>query len=103
MKIRIASALLASAAMLPCMTNASLAQGNPYPDARPMFVVGPHLGHAPKAGGPQLTQWNGTFKDLTGHTINYVMPGTDPNKAGATTNFNIVLVPLKMVYGKTNG
>src|SRR5271165_6235073 len=103
MKIRIASALLASAAMLPCMTNASLAQGNPYPDAKPMFVVGPHLGQAPKAGGPQLPQWNGSFTDLTHAKINYTMPGSSPNTAGKTTTFTVVIIPLKMVYGKTNG
>jgi len=103
MKIRIASALLASAAMLPCMTNASLAQGNPYPDAKPMFVVGPHLGQAPKAGGPQLPQWNGSFTDLTHAKINYTMPGSSPNKAGKTTTFTVVIIPLKLVYGKTNG
>jgi hypothetical protein len=101
MKIRIA--LLASATMLSFTMSAALAQGNPYPDAKPMFVVGPHLGQAPKAGGPQLPQWNGTFTDLTHATINYTMPGSNPNKTGKTTTFKIVIIPLKMVYGKTNG
>src|SRR5206468_7371806 len=52
----------------------------------------------PPAGSPQLTQWNGSFTDHLGQTINYTMPGTDPATSNASTTFPVVIVPIKMVY-----
>jgi hypothetical protein len=86
----------------------SLAQDNKYPDildAKPMFVAGPnHMELAPVNPQVTLTQWNGTFKDLLGRTVNYTMVGTDPSKIPTTsTTVPVVLVPIAMVYGPKNG
>jgi hypothetical protein len=53
--------------------------------------------------GAQLTQWNGSFTDHLGQTINYTMVGTDPNRTNTKTVTPVVLVPVIMVYGAANG
>jgi hypothetical protein len=53
--------------------------------------------------GAQLTQWNGSFVDHLGQTVNYTMVGTDPNKTNVTSKTPVVLVPVIMVYGVANG
>jgi len=53
--------------------------------------------------GAQLTQWNGSFVDHLGQTVNYTMVGTDPNSTNVTTKIPVVLVPVIMVYGALNG
>ncbi len=71
-----------------------------------MFTTLPHNapGHrAPVRGAPQLTQWNGSFTDLTGHHITYTMAGTDPSTNNAPTTIPVVVIPIKMVYGAFNG
>lgn len=76
---------------------------NPYPNARPMFLAGSNPAAAPPAGSPNLTQWNGSFTDLTQQQINFVMVGTDPAKTNVTTTIPVEIIPLKMVYGPSNG
>ncbi|MCU1299976.1 MAG: hypothetical protein JWQ87_260, partial [Candidatus Sulfotelmatobacter sp.] len=48
-------------------------------------------------------QWNGSFTDLTKRKITYTMVGTDPSKTNTSTTIPVILVPIKMVYGATNG
>lgn len=96
-------ALLASVSMLTCLTTAALAQGNPYPDARPMFGhPKPFPGHQPK-NGAQLIQWNGGFTDLTNRKITFTMMGGNPNTTKTATTNTVVIIPIKMVYGASNG
>jgi hypothetical protein len=76
--------------------------------ARPMFTVVPNNApwHHPLPvhhPGAQLTQWNGSFTDHTGATINYTMVGTDPSNTNVTTIVPVLLIPVKMVYGAANG
>ena len=52
--------------------------------ARPLFIVIPkdvpwHHPLPNRHPGAQLTQWNGSFVDQLGQTVNYTMVGTDPN------------------------
>ncbi len=71
-----------------------------------MFTTIPHNapGHrAPARAASQLTQWNGSFTDLTGHNISYTMAGTNPSSNNAPTTIPVVVVPIKMVYGSRNG
>ncbi len=90
-------AALALAALLPV---AAAAHSKP----RPMYVTLPnHLRLAPLNPVNQLTQWNGSFTDLTNKAITYTMAGTNPTSTNTTTTFSVVLVPVKMVYGKKNG
>ena len=105
MKTRTASlALLTAAAMLPSMANAALAQDDAPPPAIGGFATLPPRGQAPRhTPAAQLPQWNGVSGDLTGKTINFTMVGTNPQSSNATTTVKVIIVPVKMVYGKSNG
>jgi hypothetical protein len=103
MKLRFASlAILASAAVLPLAAHAAGNDAAP----RPMFTTLPN-NHAqvpaPPKGSKNITQWNGTFKDLNGNTINYTMIGTDPNSTNTTSHIKTIIIPIKMVYDATDG
>src|SRR5690349_17127694 len=74
-----------------------------YPNEKPMFAAGAHRDFAPKTGAANLSQWNGTFTDLTHVQRHFVMVGPDPSKNNATTTIPVVFVPIKFVYGKSNG
>ena len=72
--------------------------------AKPRFVTLPnHLSLAPHHPASTLTQWNGSFTDLTNKTINYTMVGTNPSTNNTATTVQVMLVPIKMVYGRKNG
>jgi len=86
------------------MTTAALAQGNPYPDAKPMFVtLQPHAQGVVHHPASNVVQWNGSFTDLTHQHITFTMLGTDPTKTTTSTTIQVYVVPIKMVYGRTNG
>jgi hypothetical protein len=93
-----------AAVLLACagLASIALAQDNPYPNARPIFLAGSHPENAPPAGSPQLTQWNGTFT-YQGVKYPFIMVGTDPSKTNTSTTVPVFLVPIKMVYGPSNG
>jgi len=105
MKTKIASlALLAAATMAPLALGAA-AQDSKEPAARPMFVTLPNRLEKQPVGRPaaQLTQWNGSFTDLTGHHITYTMAGTNATSTNTSTTIPVYIIPIKMVYGSTNG
>jgi hypothetical protein len=106
MKKHFAVSVIAASLVLACASIA-VAQEAQYPeilDAKPMFKAGPnHMELAPKAPAASLTQWNGTFKDLTGATIKYTMIGTNPASTNVTTTVPVYIIPVKLKYGKTNG
>src|SRR5689334_7212193 len=92
------------AALVFCFTaSLAFAQDVVYKNERPMFVAGAHRDIAPKAGASNLSQWDGTFKDLKGVQRHFVMVGPDPSKNNTTTTIPVVFVPIKFVYGKSNG
>ena len=107
MKKRIASVALLSASIAVSLALPAAAQtAAGHNGARPIFTYLPNNtpGHkAPAHPTAQLTQWNGSFTDLTGHHITYTMAGTNPATNNAPTTIPVVLIPLKMVYGSTNG
>jgi hypothetical protein len=57
-------------------------------------------GHAP-AG--TLAQWNGSFIDLIGHNVNFVMVGADPAVSNTATHVAVDVIPVIFVYGRQNG
>ncbi|HLY07600.1 MAG TPA: hypothetical protein VKR31_17775 [Rhizomicrobium sp.] len=72
--------------------------------AEPRFVVLPnHFDRAPHHPSSTLPQWTGSFTDLTNKTVRYTMIGTDPAYTNDSTTVSVVLVPIKIVYGKENG
>ena len=87
----------------------SLAQATPaYPkaaNAKPIFLALPNHRLQSPAGAPlaPLTQWNGSFTDQLGQNITYVMAGTDPAATNTATKVRVLIVPVKMVFGATNG
>ena len=71
---------------------------------RPLFVTLPnHMKLAPHHPTSELTQWNGSFTDLTNKHITYTMVGTNPSSSNTATTVQVVLIPIKMVYGAKNG
>lgn len=75
-----------------------------HPAPKPMYVTLPnHVSLAPRNPQSELVQWNGSFTDLSHRTVNYTMVGTDPTKTNTSTTISVVLVPVKMVYGRRNG
>lgn len=71
---------------------------------KPMFVALPnHVSLAPVNPQSELVQWNGSYTDLTNKTINYTMVGTNPTTTNTSTTISVVLVPVKLVYGRRNG
>ncbi|MBV9571610.1 MAG: hypothetical protein JO056_10265 [Alphaproteobacteria bacterium] len=72
---------------------------------RPLFRTVPHNAawHRPGPPAAQLVQWNGSFTDQKGMNITYTMVGTDPATTNTKTTIPVVIVPLKLVFGKANG
>jgi len=100
--------LAAGAAITVSLVIAAGADANPssWPGAKPMFVTLPNNapGHkAIRTPAAQLTQWNGSFVDLTGRTVTFTMAGTSPITTNTATTVPLVVIPIKMVYGRTNG
>ncbi len=97
--------LFAAFLMVACMVVPTSAQESKYPDAKPMFVAGPaHLNIIPRnAAGAQLTQWNGGFTDLLHLPITFTMVGTNPATTNVTTTIPVFIIPIKVVYGASNG
>jgi hypothetical protein len=98
---------LAAILALAC-ASAAFAQETKYPqilDAKPMYKAGPnHMELAPAtAPAATITQWNGSFTDLTKQKVTYIMIGTDPSKGSVSTTVPVYIIPIKMVYPKANG
>jgi hypothetical protein len=74
-------------------------------DAKPFFTTLPnHTQLAPNTpNAPSLTQWNGSFTDTTKKTVKYTMVGTNPAVSNVSTTVPVYIIPIKMVYGATNG
>jgi hypothetical protein len=104
---RLSVASLFVAFLVLACASAAFAQETKYPDildAKPMFKAGPnHMELAPRAPASNLTQWNGGFTDLTHKKITYTMVGTDPSKGSVSTTVPVYIIPIKMVYPKSNG
>lgn len=99
-------AALAAASILLFGAQAGLASNNGAGNSRPMFLRLQNSGSNNKTPGiQQLPQWTGSFTDRTGKRVNFTMAGTDPSidNGGTTTTINLVLIPVKAVYGANNG
>jgi hypothetical protein len=74
------------------------------PNAKPVFKTLPnHMELAPQGQTASLTQWNGSYTDLTKKKITYTQIGTDPNSTNVTTTTQVYIVPVKFVYTKSAG
>jgi hypothetical protein len=101
MKMRLAAlSMLAASVALPGMAGAS--SNSNLPDLgkfTPRFMVGPRH-NAPlsnKLPATELPQWNGSYTDLTGKTINFTQIGGNPATTNTTSTINVLLIPVKFV------
>jgi hypothetical protein len=97
-------ALLETASMLPM---AALTASAAEPAAMPMFKVMPVHGgtvkyHAPGHQPAVLQTWTATLK-YSKVKKSIIMVGTNPKTSSATTTIQVFIVPIKMVYGASNG
>ncbi|MBV8977744.1 MAG: hypothetical protein JO261_12805 [Alphaproteobacteria bacterium] len=98
---------IALAALALC-ASMSQSQAGTFPkpaNAKPMFLTLPNHRMQAPAGAPviPLAQWNGSFTDQLGQNVTYTMAGTDPSSTNVTTKVRVLIVPVKMVFGATNG
>jgi hypothetical protein len=90
------------------LTFAQEAQTTPITGAKPMYKTLPNNRHAaPNAAlavpGSTLKQWNGSFTDITNRQVNYTMVGTNPATTNVASTIPVYIIPIRMVYGATNG
>src|SRR6478672_8472397 len=107
MKMRLASlALLATSVAALTAFSASADQAN-WGGAKPLFRVLPTNapGHAAtdkivrlRKPAAQISQWNGSFRDLHGITRTFTMIGPSPTTNNATTTIPFEVVPVVMTY-----
>lgn len=69
---------------------------------RPMFTVLRYHGLKPllSTGGLQVWSSSFTYKKQTYH---YTMVGKNPGNSNVTTTIPVVIIPIKMVFGASNG
>lgn len=95
--------LIAALALAGCLSSFSFAQDGGASKPRAMFLaVPPHSYFAVEPSSSHLTQWTFTFT-YEGTKYTPVIVGTDPSKTNVTTTTPVFIIPIKMVYGKTNG
>jgi len=104
MKKYAALSMIAALCLVASVSFAQEAQYPTIPNAKPMFVAGPnHKELAPKAPASTLTQWNGSFTDLTKRKVTYTQVGTDPNSTNTTTTIPVYIIPVTLKYPANNG
>jgi hypothetical protein len=92
-------ALLATASLLPLAAQSASAEtATPRFLAVPVQVYGKHYAHTPAA----LTTWTATLK-FSKVKKSIIMVGTNPKSSNVTTTITIFIIPMRMVYGATNG
>jgi hypothetical protein len=100
------SAVLAVCLAVAGVSSAASPQTPSLPDAKARWVVLTHKanGAAPRAAATaQLVQWKGKFTDLTHKVVTFTMAGTNPTSTNVTTTIPVYIIPIKMVYGASNG
>jgi hypothetical protein len=85
-----------------CFTVSASAQAYD-PTARPMYKVGKG-GPANPSSAPAAQLPQHTFSyNYNGQTISAVIVGPDPATTNSTTTIGVGIIPLKLVYGASNG
>lgn len=96
------------ALMLISLAGTALAQEPTYdPSAKGIFVAlpphaNPYLPASPAS--TNLAQWTLSWKSsFDNQQFSSVFVGTDPSKTNTTTTVQVGIIPIKMVYGSSNG
>jgi hypothetical protein len=94
-------------AVVPAAAQAQAAEDAAAPVLHPRFaVLPPHTVAGVQftpAKAAKLAQWNGQYVDLTNKKITFTMVGKDATKSNAATKITAYIIPIKMVYGASNG
>jgi hypothetical protein len=97
--------LIALVALI-CISLAGIAVAQDIHTARPMFkALPPHSYFPARPDAPPVTpliQWTYTFT-YQGHNYSDVFVGTNPATTNTTTKIPWGIIPIKMVYGPSNG
>lgn len=105
MNRRFATLTLTTALVLACVSfaTAAFAQDDAATKPRAMFLaVPPHSYYAIEPTTTHLTQWTYSFT-YQNQKYTPVIVGTDATKTNVTTTVPVFIIPIKMVFGKTNG
>lgn len=70
--------------------------------ARVMWQFRPHSYYPVEHSADQLTQWTYDFT-YNGTKYTPVIVGTNATKTNTSTTTPVFIIPIKLVYGKTNG
>jgi hypothetical protein len=100
--------LITALVALVCISLAGIALAQDPSGARPMFkALPPHNlypNQQPANPAAQLTQWTFNWKSsFDNRNFSSVIVGTDPSLTNSTTTVTVGIIPIKMVYGPTNG
>jgi hypothetical protein len=104
MKTRFAAfTLLASLVLAGCLAGIAFAQDADPVKPRALYLaVPPHSYYPVEPSSKQLTQWTYDFT-YQGTKYTPVIVGTDATKTNTTTTTPVFIIPIKLVFGKTNG
>ncbi|HTZ95439.1 MAG TPA: hypothetical protein VMB18_03510 [Terriglobales bacterium] len=101
---------VSAALILISLSGTALAQTPIYdPSAKAIFTtLPPHANpYLPAVPATNLTQWTLSwttdYPPHNGQKYSTVIVGTDPSKTNTTTTVEIGIIPIKMVYGSSNG
>jgi hypothetical protein len=105
MNRRFATPTLITALVLACvcLATAAFAQDDAASKPRARYLaIPPHSYYTVQPSSNQLTQWIYKFT-YKGGTYTPTIVGTDPRSTNVTTTTPVFIVPIKMVFGKSNG
>jgi hypothetical protein len=102
----ITGSLITVLVALACISLTGIGVAQDIQSARPMYVTLPPHSYFPARQdldpATQLAQWTYSFT-YNSQTYTDVFVGTDPSKTNTTTTVTVGIIPLKMVYGPSNG
>jgi hypothetical protein len=97
------SSLVALVLVCTCVAGVAFAQDDAPAKPRAMYLaIPPHSYFPVEPSSSQLTQWTYSFT-YQNQKFNPVIVGTDPSKTNVTTTTPVMIIPIKLVFGKTNG
>jgi hypothetical protein len=91
------------ATLLLACASLAFAQDASETKPRAMYLaIPPHSYYPVEPSTDQLTQWTYSFT-YQGNKYTPVIVGTDATKTNTSTTTPVVIIPIKLVFGKTNG
>jgi hypothetical protein len=102
-RFAVLTAIAALVLICSCLAGVALAQDDAQTKPRAMYLaIPPHSYYPVVPSSDQLTQW--TYKyTYNGQKYNPVIIGTDATSTNKSTTTPVVIIPIKLVFGKSNG